>query len=131
MCDNLGEDVQDELGNEAPVAGEVHSESGDGGDSSVDAAERTECHLDRSQVRSADAGPSLHALPPTEVGPTKVPRRASSHLSTGDPHVAAPEPHRAASDGLPQDGAGVEEVSPTGCSKAASCDFVSVMFVVT
>ena len=71
------------------------------------------------QVRSAGAGPSLHALPPTAVGPTKVPRRALSHLSTGDPHVAAREPRRA-SDWLPQDGAGVEEVSPTGCSKAAS-----------
>ena len=41
-------DVQHELGNEAPGSGEVHSESGDDGDSSVDAAERTECHLDRS-----------------------------------------------------------------------------------
>jgi len=40
-----------------------------------------------------------------------VPRRAPSHLSTGDPHVAAREPRRA-SDGLPQVGAGVEEVSP-------------------
>jgi hypothetical protein len=60
------------------------------------------------QVRSACAGPPLHALPPTAVGPTKVPRRAPSHLSTGDPHVAAREPRRAASDGLPQDGEGVE-----------------------
>ena len=40
-----------------------------------------------------------------------MPRRAPSHLSTGDPHVAAREPRRA-SDGLPQVGAGVEEVSP-------------------
>jgi hypothetical protein len=51
-------DVQHELGNEAPGSGEVHSESGDDGDSSVDAAERTECHLDRSAKcgrRSVDA----------------------------------------------------------------------------
>ena len=39
---------------------------------------------------------------------------------SGDEHVAARVPRRAVSDGLPQDGAGVEAVSPTGCSKADS-----------
>jgi transcriptional regulator of met regulon len=42
-------------------------------------------------------------------------RSYKAHLSTGDPLVAAREPRRAASDGLPQVGAGVEEVSL--CSK--------------
>jgi len=45
----------------------------------------------------------MHARPPTAS--------YKAHLSTGDPHVAAREPRRA-SDGLPQVGAGVEEVSP-------------------
>ena len=48
MCDDLGEDVTTNLATRPPGAGEVHSESGDDGDSSVDAAECTECHLDRS-----------------------------------------------------------------------------------
>ncbi len=112
MCDNLGEDVQDELGNDqTPVKYTVRVATVG---TAVSMLQNTQSVISTvRQVRSAGAGPSLHALPLTAVGPTKVSRCAPSHLSTGDPHVATREPRRAASGGLPQDGAGVEEVSPT------------------
>ena len=100
VCSNKECDVQHELGNKAPGAGEVHSESGDDGDSSVDAAERTVSSRlfgkVRAQVRHARSA-------------TNRERSYKAHLSTGDPLVAAREPRRAASDGLPQVGDGVEE----------------------
>jgi hypothetical protein len=107
MCDDLGEDVQDELGNEqAPVKYTVRVATVGTAVSMLQNAQSVISTV--RQVRSAGADPSLHALPQTAIGPTKVPRRAPSHLSTGDAHVAAREPRRAARDGLPQDGEGVE-----------------------
>ena len=117
VCSNKECDVQHELVRpQAPVKYTARVATMG---TAVSMLQNAQCHLDC--LAKCGRRSVMHARPPTAS--------YKAHLSTGDPLVAAREPRRAASDGLPQVGAGVEEVSL--CSKIVWNKMVLLFFFST